>query len=99
MSDIFIVHGINFVVQIVFDILLKFIHKVCTDSNKDDTVNFFGSFLTSIQGSTYKILFYCLSSIILLLIFRENIPINSLILFFSLFLYIFIHFKIQYIGC
>lgn len=98
MSEILIIQIINLFIQLIFDIVLKLINRVCIKTNTNN-LTFWGVFVQSIIGSTYKIIFYLLSTIILLSIFNKNIFINGLILFLSFFLYIFIHFKIQYFGC
>ena len=94
MSEILLVQIINFVLQIIFDIISKFANQVCTDKNR-----IAGDFLGSLLGSLNKLIFYFLTTVILLSIYNKNIFINGLILFFSLFLYFYIHFQIQFLGC
>ena len=94
MSEILLVQIINFIVQIIFDIISKFANQVCTDKYR-----IAGNFLNSILGSIHKLVFYFFTTIILLSIFNKNIFINFLILFLSFFVYIYIHFWIQYLGC
>lgn len=94
MSEILLVQIINFILQITFDIILKLTNKVCTEKG-----NIVSSLFDSLFGSVHKIIFYFFTTIILLSIFNKNILINGLILFLSIFVYFYIHFWIQYLGC
>lgn len=100
MSDIIILHSVNFGIQIIFDILLKIIKNPCKNlDDKNLVFSFFTFFFETAINSSFKIFFYLLSSIILLVKFKGKTLINSVLLFFSFFIYIIIYYNIQFFGC
>ena len=97
MSEILIVQLINFFLQISFDFIVKLLDNNCVDENE---ANIFTAFISTVVTSPYKLIYYFISSVVLLSIFnKKSFIANLLILILGYFPYIYIYFIIQYLGC
>ena len=97
MSEILIVQLINFLLQVSFDFIVKLLDNNCVDENEGNVVT---TFLSTLVGSPYKLIYYFFSSVVLLSIFnKESFITNLIIQILGYFPYIYIYFIIQYLGC